>query len=585
MIATLRRGWATATFGSRRPGRRVAGLALCGVVGGVGESLVVVLVVGLVSPGNGGGLPLVGELPETWSVAGAALALVVVLAAAHAASGWISAAAARDVQRTVQRELMQAYVDAPWPVQSSVRAGELQELITVRTQILAYGTQETAQALSAALNVIVLVVAAVALSPFATVGLMLAVGTVIALSLPLRTVRRAAVRESANAQSSLAIELTETASLVREARVFGVDAVASARVGEQIEDAARRQGRVRLAATVTPPLTRDVTVALIVLALAVVVSSGSVDAAVLGAAVVLVLRALSHAQALTAYGLKWTEREEGVRRIRLRLDEWRAPGARGTLPCPSITEVALRDVGFTYPGAEAAALSGVDLRLQRGELVGVVGRTGGGKSTLAGITLGLLVPTRGEVLVDGSPLREIDPRDWHARTAWVGQEPRLLTGTVAENIRFLREWVDDAALERAARDAGLAGELALDHPVGPGGSDVSGGQRQRIAIARALASDPAVVVLDEPTSALDLATEATVRETIERLRHDRIVLVIAHRMSTVRSCDRLVVLEDGRLSSLSAPAQLTHADETWLRDTLSPPATPHSGALDRTGES
>jgi len=128
----------------------------------------------------------------------------------------------------------------------------------------------------------------------------------------------------------------------------------------------------------------------------------------------------------------------------------------------------------------------------------------------------------------------------------------LLTGTVAENIRFRREWVSDAAVESAALAAALAPELAewpagLDHPVGPLGNALSGGQRQRVALARALAGAPELLVLDEPTSALDAASEAAVCATLNHARGAMTVLVVAHRLSTLEVCDRLVELRDGCL--------------------------------------
>lgn len=567
--ARARGWWLTATFGARNPVRRLVGLAACGVVSGIGEALVVVLVVGLVSRGpRSRAVPLLGALPGTWTLAAYALGLLALLALAHAGSAWLSARAARDVQQDVQGRLMTAYLDAPWSVQSVVRTGELQELVTVRTQVLAFGTQETAQALSSALNLLVVVVAAISLSPLATVGLALAVGMVIAVSVPLRRLRRAAVRASAQSQASLAVELTETALLARELRVFGVSRTAIGHLADQIEEASHRQGSVRLASAVTPPLTRDATVALLVVALAVVVSGGGVHTAVLGSTVVLVLRALAHAQSLSSFGTRWTEREDGVRRITDRLAAWRTPAACGSLSCPAVTTLALAGVAFTYPDAQAPALDGVELELRRGELVGVVGRTGGGKSTLAGVLLGLLVPDRGTVLAQGVPLEQIDPHAWHARTAWVGQEPRLLSGTVADNIRFLRDDIDDATLRRAARAAGLEEEFALEQKVGPAGVALSGGQRQRIAVARALAGAPDVVVFDEPTSALDVHTEEIVRDTLERLREERIVVVIAHRLSTVRTCDRLLVMEAGRVRVVGAPDRIDRGEEAWLREAL-----------------
>jgi len=146
----------------------------------------------------------------------------------------------------------------------------------------------------------------------------------------------------------------------------------------------------------------------------------------------------------------------------------------------------------------------------------------------------------------------------------VRQEPRLLTGTVRRNIRFLRDDVHDEEVRKAAEAAGLGPELeswpdGLEHNVGPAGAALSVGQRQRIVLARALAGHPDLLVLDEPTSALDAQTEAAVRDTIGRMRGRATVIVIAHRLSTLDACDRVAVLDDGRLAAFGPPGELAAA--------------------------
>jgi ABC-type multidrug transport system fused ATPase/permease subunit len=175
------------------------------------------------------------------------------------------------------------------------------------------------------------------------------------------------------------------------------------------------------------------------------------------------------------------------------------------------------------------------------------------------VLLGLVRADSGSIRVAGIELDTIDPAEWHSRTAWVGQEPHLLDGTVADNIAFMRPQVDQRAMGEAARAAALERELeewplGFEHPVGPGGNALSGGQRQRVALARALAGGPDLLVLDEPTSALDAHAELAVLNTIAAAREDAIVVVIAHRASTIEVCDRLAVLEDGRLTAVRSGA-------------------------------
>jgi ABC-type multidrug transport system fused ATPase/permease subunit len=202
----------------------------------------------------------------------------------------------------------------------------------------------------------------------------------------------------------------------------------------------------------------------------------------------------------------------------------------------------------------------------------VVGRSGAGKSTLAAVLLGLVEPTCGRVLVGGLDRRTIDPVAWFGRVAAVAQRPAMITGAVAENIRFPRSCIGDDEVRAAALAAGLGPELAawpagLDHPTGPLGSTISGGQAQRIALARALVRPPDLLVLDEPSSALDALSEATLRAAVAAVGPPTTVVIIAHRMSTVLACDRVAVLDAGRLVALASPAELAEADG-YFRDAL-----------------
>jgi ABC-type multidrug transport system fused ATPase/permease subunit len=214
----------------------------------------------------------------------------------------------------------------------------------------------------------------------------------------------------------------------------------------------------------------------------------------------------------------------------------------------------------------------VSIEIARGELLGIVGRTGAGKTTLSRVILGLLAPDEGTVVVDEVPRSDLEVDDWNRRVAWVPQEPRLVRGTVAENVRFLRSDITDDAVARAVTAAGLDLDLAawpegLGHEVGAAGGELSGGQRQRVALARALVGAPDVLVLDEPTSSLDVHTEVAVRDAISDARGHAAVVVIAHRLSTLLRCDRVAVVENGRIVALGAPEQLA-ADDPYYREAL-----------------
>lgn len=214
--------------------------------------------------------------------------------------------------------------------------------------------------------------------------------------------------------------------------------------------------------------------------------------------------------------------------------------------------IAFEDVWFTYPVGDRPVLQGIDLTVAPGEVVALVGPSGAGKSTLVGLVPRFFDPTGGKVTFGGVDLRRFALADLRRRIAIVPQETYLFSGSVADNIGYGREGATAAEIRAAADDAyatGFVNELpsGFDTDVGERGVRLSGGQRQRIAIARALLKDPQVLILDEATSSLDSESEALVQAALERLMAGRTTLVIAHRLSTVQSADRIVVLNRGRI--------------------------------------
>ncbi|MCO4101018.1 ABC transporter ATP-binding protein [Gemmatimonas sp.] len=225
---------------------------------------------------------------------------------------------------------------------------------------------------------------------------------------------------------------------------------------------------------------------------------------------------------------------------------------RGTRTTASFThEIVFDDVGFAY-GSDAAALSGVSFTARKGEVVALVGASGAGKSTLVDLLPRFMDPTSGRILLDGVDLREITLDALRSLTGIVSQDTVLFNDTVRANVGFGRPDATQEQLESAARAANaLAFIEALpdgwDTNLGERGTRLSGGQRQRLAIARALVSDPPLLILDEATSALDVESERLVQEAIDRLLEGRTVFVIAHRLATIQHADRILVLDAGRL--------------------------------------
>ena len=217
----------------------------------------------------------------------------------------------------------------------------------------------------------------------------------------------------------------------------------------------------------------------------------------------------------------------------------------------------LRDVGFTYPGAHEPALRKLSLVVRANTTVGFVGSTGAGKTTVIDMILGLLTPTEGDLMVDGQAISRENVRHWQRNLGYVPQHIFLIDDTISANIAFGvdPEDIDLDAVVRAARIAKLHDFVSMQLPngyrtkVGERGVRLSGGQRQRIGIARALYNDPGVLVLDEATSALDNVTEKAVMDAVHDLGHEKTIIIIAHRLTTVRTCDSIFVLDQGRLAA------------------------------------
>jgi ABC-type multidrug transport system fused ATPase/permease subunit len=218
-------------------------------------------------------------------------------------------------------------------------------------------------------------------------------------------------------------------------------------------------------------------------------------------------------------------------------------------------------VRFRYEGADRDALRGVDLRIAHGEFIAIVGPNGCGKTTLASLLVRLFDPTEGSVRIDGFDLEGVSLRSLRAQIGVVPQEPLLIRASIRENVTLGIDRVDEHALSRAMELAHADRFVAalpqgIDTVLGEGGTGLSGGQRQRLAIARALVRDPSVLILDEATSQIDAESEAQISAAIDGFREGRTVIAIAHRLSTVRSADRIVVMEDGAVVDAGPHAEL-----------------------------
>lgn len=247
----------------------------------------------------------------------------------------------------------------------------------------------------------------------------------------------------------------------------------------------------------------------------------------------------------------------------------RAASGPARLQAPSPFGLRFQDVHFSYEEGRDA-LRGMDFEVPAGARVALVGTSGAGKTTVINLLLGFLSPTSGRILIGEQALSDLDLEEWRSHLAWVPQQPRLFQGTIGDNIRLGRPDADLESVSAAARRARAADFIealpaGYDNLVGERGAGLSGGQIQRIALARAFLRDAPLVILDEATANLDPESERLVQEGIEELAKGRTLLVVAHRLATVRRADRILVLASGRVAESGTHETLSASNGIYAR--------------------
>ncbi len=414
------------------------------------------------------------------------------------------------------------------------------------------------------------------------VSLNLPLALVVVLMLPVFAIMRARyferfrAKNEANrlAQERLTGAANELFTALKLVRVYGEEAQAAGHLAASNDAVAR--SRVELI-TVSTSFGAFSFAAIKVLSLVVVaggallaihgqVSVGTVIAFVAGVPIL-----VNPIQMFAGVSEQFFTAEAGYRSVNELLDAPYVEEWHGTRrPEPLRGRVTFDRVQFRYPGSERGAINDLALDIAAGEKIAFVGPSGAGKSTLANLLLGLHRPQSGEIRIDGIAQADLDLRWFRRRTALVMQESILLSGTVADNLRFARTDATDEEIREAARLA-RADEFIQRLPegyetrVGERGALLSGGQRQRLAIARAILRDPALLILDEPTSALDYESERLIQEALDNLARGRTVITVAHRLSTIRHADRIVVLHEGRIVEQGSFVQLSAAGGHFAR--------------------
>jgi ABC-type multidrug transport system fused ATPase/permease subunit len=551
--------------------RAIAKIALTGFMGGLCEAVFLVAITRTafaIKDGQDRVGVLYGWSFSVLSVLLLAVLLVAIRIGLAAYASRQSASVACEVVSRLRRRFTGSFLDSSWEVQQSQQAGSLQELLTTHSSTAAGLVSSLTTGVVMGANLVALLGMALAVDPVGALVLVVSVTGLGSLLRPIRSAVKRRARRSVAAGMDFAVAANEISELGFELHVFHVQDKAKARVDEAIERARQASAAFGFALGLSAPVYTGLAYIAIVGALAAVAASNTTNLTSLGATMLVMLRSLSYGQAVQGAYVNVSGAAPAIEELQRRLQLFDA-GRRidDGQPLDCVGRLAMENVSFAYPQREAV-LRDVSFTIESQEIIGIVGPSGAGKSTLVQLLLGLRDPDRGRVLADGRDISRFDRAEWARKVTFVPQAAHLITGTVADNIRFLRDGVTQEEVERAARLAHLHEDVegfpeGYERQVGKHGGHLSGGQQQRLCIARALVERPDVLILDEPTSALDVRSEHLIRSTLLSLKDRMTVIVIAHRLSTLSICDRIMVIKDGELKAFDTPSSLAQSSDFY----------------------
>jgi ATP-binding cassette subfamily C protein LapB len=315
----------------------------------------------------------------------------------------------------------------------------------------------------------------------------------------------------------------------------------------------RMRGLTASASYGTGWMAQGVTVAIVVIGV-YLIGERQLTMGALIAASMLASRALSPAGQIVALLMQYQGARTAMESLnKIMANPIERPEGENFVQRPQLKgDIEFRNVKFSYPNRQDAALEGLSFKINAGERVALIGRVGSGKSTIQRLIMGLYQPTEGAVLLDGIDLRQLDPADVRRNVGYVSQDVTLFYGTLRENITFGLPYADDSAVLAAAELAGMTHFInrhprGFDMPVGERGESLSGGQRQGIGIARAVLHNAPMLLLDEPTSAMDFSTEAQITQAIGHFAHNKTVVLVTHRTSLLAMVQRVIVIDGGKI--------------------------------------
>jgi ABC-type multidrug transport system fused ATPase/permease subunit len=468
--------------------------------------------------------------------------------------------------------LSHAFLDSSWATQQSQPAGTLQQLVVsfpTQGSSLIYSL---ATSLGAGITLIAMMAVSFLVNFLATLTVFIALFLFSGILRPLRNRLNRRSNASIAPQVSFSNGVAQIGTLGLEIHSFGVNQQVKKKIDRLIFNEGEAQRKVGLISNSISPAYVSLAYLAVVTAVLLVALLGTGQLGSAGAVMIIMLRTLGYGQQLQNGSVSISLIQPFIDLIDKTIVTYKhSSQENGTSQVSEIGSIKFDDVTFSYL-ANTPVLDRISFEIKQGEAVGVVGPSGSGKSTLVQLLLGIRNPASGSITADGINLKEIDRSSWTSKVAFVPQDATLITGTVAENIAFYRSDISKEQMIDAARSAHVLDDIeklpkGFDTDLGERAQQLSGGQRQRLSIARALVGNPDLLILDEPTSALDMKSESVIRDTIASLNGRVTVVVIAHRLSTLDICNRLMVIQEGQLKAFATPAELA-ADNDFYKEAL-----------------
>ncbi len=551
------------SLGVRSLNRRLLWIATCSFIGGLSQAALLVIITELAASRAQGNenLKLHGLSLSLHDSILVCIGLLIVFFIFSITAGFASSSLSSSAVEAGRSKVLDSYFKASWEVQSAERLGHVQQLLTVNCDNIGLLTGSISTGIQGILSALALLLAAFLVNPV-TAGVVVVAGVVLSriMSPFLAFSRKASVRLSNDSQR-MATLATEYTRLAREFRLFGVEEEATNRLRQRNHEAAISYRKNRNLGQSNSVVYQTLALGFIIIGLLLLLDYSGKNLGATGAILVLSLRSLVYGNAIQTSSQQIRSSQGFLDEVQTEVQHYQAssPELNGNR-VPETFDIRFDGVSFAY-NSGTEALKNVSFYIPGGKILGVVGRSGSGKSTLSQLVLGMRSPSHGHAFVGDVPPPSIGKGNGTSPIALVAQESILLQGSIASNISFFRN-VSQEKIELASRAAHLHEDVIgmprlYETPVGEGGGSLSGGQRQRLAIARALVGSPRVLVLDEPTSALDGRSESLVRRTLSELRDHVTVIVISHRLATVKDCDFLLVLDGGRLADFGPRDEVT----------------------------